>query len=841
VEPTTAAETPSLERVPLTDGWAVACTPPGAADERLGDLEERFVPCTAPVTGAAALAAAGAPAVEDPDAHDWWFRCRFATTPATPDEEVLLRLDGLATVARVWLNGEHVLSCDDMHVEHEVGVTGLLRGENELVIGVAALAPLLEVRRPRPRWRTRIVRHQGLRWLRTTLTGRIPGFAPGPAPVGPWRPVTLVRRRRLALDDVRVRARREGDAGVVDVSATVRALDDTTPETVLVRITAPTGRVTEGTVSLAERDGVLTAEGSVRVEGAEPWWPHTHGGQPLYEVALVVTAGDVSVRHDCGRVGFRLLEVTHEPGLEVAVGGVPVFCRGGALLPDAMDVDQAPAALRAALELARDAGMNMIRLSGVGTYGSEAFFDLCDELGLLVWQDFPFANLDYPVEDEGFRAAVTTEAGCFLDRAGRHPSLAVLCGNSEVEQQVGMLGLDPELGRGPLFGELLPDLVRERAVDAAYVPSSPTGGELPFRPGAGVAHYFGVGAYRRPLEDARRAEVRFASECLAFANVPDDDALDAPDGPGRLVHTPAWKRGVPRDSGTGWDFDDVRDHYLGTLFDLDPVDLRWADPDRYLALSRVVTGEVMAQTLGEWRRARSTCSGALLWTLNDVLPGAGWGVLDAAGRPKAAYWYVRRVLQPLAVWVTDEGTNGVAVHVANDTAETVAATLAVSLVREDGIVVETGSRSLELRPRACLELSAEGVLGHFVDAGWAYRFGTPSAEVLVAELAVDGRPASRSFLFPQGLGPYARPSDELGLEATAAPGDGTVLLRVTSRRLAYGVAVDAPGFRRSDDVFVVPAGTAHEVLLTPLTPGTEPTGLRVLATNARHPVPVTTQ
>ena len=281
--------------------------------------------------------------------------------------------------------------------------------------------------------------------------------------------------------------------------------------------------------------------------------------------------------------------------------------------------------------------MNMVRLSGVTIYASDELLAMCDELGILLWQDFLFASLDYPIDDDVFRASVEREAGAFLRRAGQHASLAVLCGNSEVEQQVGMLGLDPALGRGELFGELLPGLVRAHDVGAAYVPSSPTAGELPFRLNAGVAHYFGVGAYLRPLDDARRSEVRFASECLAFANVPDEAAIGriSPDSSTILApHHPSWKAGVPRDSGTGWDFDDVRDHYLEELFRVDPVELRSFDLEHYLALSRVATGEVMADVFGEWRRARSTCAGGLLWWLNDLLPGAGWGVLDEAGRPR---------------------------------------------------------------------------------------------------------------------------------------------------------------------------------------------------------------
>ncbi len=139
---------------------------------------------------------------------------------------------------------------------------------------------------------------------------------------------------------------------------------------------------------------------------------------------------------------------------------------------------------------------------------------------MLVWQDFMFANLDYPIADPSFRELVQDEARAVLAQVAGRPSLAVVCGNSEVEQQAAMLGLDPRLGRGELFAELLPRLVDEAGTDAVYVPSAPTGGDLPFRPGRGVANYYGVGAYLRPLEDARRAGVRFAAECLALRQHP---------------------------------------------------------------------------------------------------------------------------------------------------------------------------------------------------------------------------------------------------------------------------------------------------------------------------------
>ena len=559
----------SYHRVELVDGWSAVGVPPGTTDWRLAGLEDELLPHRAPGTAATTLAAAGTNLADrDLDAEDWWFRCRFTAEPAAGGDETTLRLEGIATLADVWLNGEHVLASDNMHVTHEIPVHGLMREENELVIGVRALAPLLAARRPRPRWRTRLVANQALRWYRTSLFGRIPAFAPGPAPVGPWRTVALVHRRDAAVDDLRVRTRVEADDGVVTLRATLRPLGSFVPT----RARLVVGELSEE-LDVQHDDGRLLVCGSVRVRGADLWWPHTHGEPSLHDIRLVLSDGhrDAEVARD--RVGFRALEAQDDPGLALAVNGTPVFCRGGSLLPHALAVDQPPHELRALLTSFRDAGMNTIRLSGVGVYGSDDLLHLCDELGLLVWQDFAFANLDYPAEDEGFRAAVEREANGFLARAGSHPSLAVLCGNSEIEQQVAMLGLDPALGRGPLFEELLPRLALAQDVDARYVASSPSGGELPFRPNAGIAHYFGVGAYRRGLEDARRAEVRFAAECLAFANVPGDDVLEelAPGGAGRLAHHPAWKAGVPRDTGAGWDFDDVRDHYLRALFGVDPV------------------------------------------------------------------------------------------------------------------------------------------------------------------------------------------------------------------------------------------------------------------------------
>jgi beta-mannosidase len=401
-----------------------------------------------------------------------------------------------------------------------------------------------------------------------------------------------------------------------------------------------------------------------------------------------------------------------------------------------------------------------------------------------------------------------------------------------VEQQAAMVGLEPGAGRGPLFGEVLPRLVAESGADAVWVPSAPCGGDLPFRTDRGVANYYGVGAYLRPLEDARRAGVRFAAECLAFSNVPDP----APDA---VVHDPRWKAGVPRDVGAGWDFEDVRDHYLRLLYGVDPVALRSTDHARYLELSRAVTGEVMAEVFGEWRRAGSPCGGGLVLWLRDLVHGAGWGVVDRDGAPKAAWHHLRRALAPQAVWTTDEGLNGIAAHVANDRAEPLEATLRVALYRDGSRRVDQASEDLVLAPHETVTRGVEELVGHFADVSWAYRFGPPAQDVVVATLEGpdEQRPLSQSFRFPAGRPVAPRPAGALGLTAVVGEPEAPELtLECTA--LAYGVRVAAPGFVPADDAFCLEPGRPRSIPLVPTTPHAAFTGATVTAINSEGTVRV---
>ncbi len=804
-----AASNQSVEA--LCSGWELCELEPKAAPatpEELEALSPRFLPAAVPGTVAGALSGAGLwdfERLRDLDEPEFWFRTRFASTPATAGESLWLCLDGLATLAEVFLNGTKILSSDNMFHSHELDVTALVAEENRLCLRFSSLKASLAKRRPRPRYRTRLVEQTQLRWFRTSLLGRIPAFTPRVVAVGPYRGIRLERRRGAFLERASLRAGLEQGKPIVragfDVSGNVRSA-----RLVVGDASTPLMRSAEGRFH-----GVLS------VPRAEPWWPHTHGASPLYRARVLLEDEQGTIDVDFGALGFRSIEaLDDDQRFALKVNGVELFCRGACWTNDdivTLGGDNAPAR---ALELARRAGMNALRVGGTMCYESSAFYDACDAAGILVWQDYMFANFDYPHDDAEFLASVRREAEQFLSRTETNACIALLCGNSEVEQQAAMLGLPAELGKQPLFEDVLREISRQRRNDVPYLPSTPSGGALPFQVDSRISHYYGVGAYLRPLEDARRARVLFASECLAFANIPSDGTLERvlPDGQAPF-HDPRWKARVPRDGGAGWDFDDVRDHYTQLLFGVDVVAQRSSDPTRALALGRVTSGEVMATTLAEWRRRGSTCRGALIWFFKDLWPGAGWGIVDALGEPKAAYYFVRRAMQPLALFLSDEGLNGLYLQLVNDTPRERTVDLGFWLLRGGKTQVAEGKLAgLALPGQSALELPAARLLERFLDTTYAYRFGPPSHDLAVARMtdSASGEELGSWSYFPQRL-----PSgydDELELRAIATELEpGVHSLSLTANRAAHWVALELPGFEPEDSYFHLYPGVERRVLV----------------------------
>jgi beta-mannosidase len=792
--------------------WQLLQAPSGAfADPRGLPPDEGWRTLTALTTVAAAAQAWPAqaqPCGADADRSDWWYRGRFEQ--GAPTDAAVLELDGLATIAQVWLNGRLVLESRSMYLAHRVPVHQVLQdGANELVICCRSVAVELDRRRPRPAWRVPMLEQQQLRWLRTTLIGRTPGWSPPFPVIGPWRGIRLRRDDEARIEVRGLRSRLESDKGVVELDCVGRGVID--------GVSLVLSRGQRRWETPLARSGEGGWQGRLEVEAPDRWWPHTHGEPARYEARLEFRSAGGLRALELKPVGFRTIRVvTASDAWRVFVNDCEVFCRGACWMPpDPVGWRPATGAVEATIRLAAQAGMNMLRVPGVAVYEDEEFFDACDAHGVLVWHDLMFANMDYPWGDPQFDSEVEAElAQCFARWQAR-PSLAVVCGNSEGAQQAAMWGAARQAWSPALFHEVLPQRVAARLPDVVYWPSSAWGGAMPHQPDAGTSSYYGVGAYLRPLEDARRSGVRFASECLAFSNIPRPSAIARmPGGASLRVTHPQWRSRAPRDLTAGWDFEDVRDFYMASLYGVDPLKLRYDDHARYLALGRATSGEVMSAAFTEWRRKGSACGGALIWFLRDLWAGAGWGVLDDAGDPKACWHALRRVLQPLAVLLTDEGSSGLVAHLVNEKALPFEGSIDLESWRGDRRVHQA-SRALALPARSATAMPLAAMLDHFVDLNHAYRFGPRTHDVVVATLRdTHGEVLGEAHHFPGGMS-LPRESD-LGIDATwRDAGDGAVEVTLVSHRFAQSVHFESPGYLPDDEFFHLVPGRVRQVRFRP--------------------------
>ena len=737
------------------------------------------------------------------DEGEFWYRVTLFS-----DAAGILRCDGLATIAEVWLDGRCLLQSYSMFVRHSLRVPAAT-GDRRIVYFCfrSTQAAMRGAKLRRARWRPRLASPQGLRAVRTSLLGRMPGWCPPVPCVGLWREVSWLDAARglppkLLHSELRVGV--DGLDG--SVSADFQFANALLPDAVLELTVA--GYSTRLLLTEADR-----ATGTLIVPRPALWWPHTHGTPHMHDASLRID--DTVLALDS--IGFRTVAAdlgTDGNGFRIRVNDVDVFCRGACWTSAGLaHMPWTKAALRPWLELARDAGMNMLRVGGTMAYEADGFFELCDELGIMVWQDLMLANFDYPETDPGFLASLTEEIEQLLRRTAGRACFTVLCGGSEVMQQAAMLGLPPDIWRLPLYEDVIPAIARRLSPSLVYVANSPSGGGWPFTTDIGVTHYYGVGAYRRPFDDVRRAGVRFASECLGLANVPCAETVER-HLPGVTTNDPRWKAATPRDPGASWDFEDVRDHYLKLLFAVDPVGLRVTDLERYLDLSRAVSCLVMEQVFAEWRRAGSTCAGGIVWQLQDLSPGAGWGVIDSDRRPKPAWHALRRAFRPRQIVITDEGLNGLTLHVVNENADPLDATVRLVCLRDGEIPIRAAEQRLVIAARATRCLTTRDMLRDFFDITGAYNFGPRTHDIVSASLwsrEADG--TAVQLATDHHMLAWSPPVRDLGLSAQAIKLGSGWAVRLTTRTFAQFCHFSVPDFSADEDWFHLPPVTERVVLL----------------------------
>lgn len=738
---------------------------------------------------------------------DWEYRTRFdAPSNALQAARSDLVFEGLDTYAEVWLNGEKLLDADNAFRTWRLPVQGRLRAKgNELRIvlhsPIAKLLPQVQAMphklagnypspygdEPPDAMSANFARKPGYHY----------GWDWGPRYVtaGIWKPVVLQSWNAVRIDNLQLRQDRVTEARA-DIAA-VASLDAVRNGAVELRLwqTAPGGKRSLAAGRRVDlRAGANRIELPVHVDRPQRWFPNGYGAQPLYRYELEVGDGKDTIAKTTARTGLRSIELRRDPddkgrSFYFAVNGIPVFAKGANTIPfDMFQPRVTKAQLRRVLQSAVDANMNFLRSWGGGYYESEEFFDLADELGLLVWQDFMFGGGMQPAYDDAFRANVVAEARDQVRRLRNHPSLALWCGNNEEEiawkywgQGKALKEADPGFadrvwqGYVQLFGTDLRQVVREEGGGIAYWASSPGDdlAEVANTPASGDMHYWEVwGNPAHPPSTYLEITPRFMSE-YGLQAWPVQRTIDA----------------FARREEQGFATPVIEAHQKfmagkGNERLMKYVDDEFGQPKDFGAfvyLSQAAQAEGIGLAALHHRASRPFTMGSLYWQLNDVWPGASWSSVDWFGRWKALQFHARRFYAPVAVAALRSAGGRTAVSLLNDRTQAVRGELRLRLMSLDGKVLRDERREVELAP-----LSAAKA-GDYLDAD-LLGGADPATTVAVFDLRTGAEPASRAVV-------YFRPAKAMhwldpGLRAQLRRDGAGYALELHADKLARGVWID---------------------------------------------------
>jgi beta-mannosidase len=761
---------------------------------------------------------------------DWEYRRTFSVDPVLlAAENLALVCDGLDTLADVYINGTYLGHAENMFRQWEWDVKSLLvTGENEIRIFFGSPLRFIAGKQAQ---------------LPLPGGGDIPGgphlrkapchfgwdWGPKLPPIGVWKDIRLEGFSER-FNDVHLRQSLEN--GVAILRADIHADEKIDGELkVSMTVVSPTGERFAAETELLGNFGVYSDEDeddflddgqdfdgfaaiSIQIPNPQLWWPNGYGperveGQPLYTVEISLKDGETVLDQRNYQIGLRTVELRQDLdqwGKEFTfyVNGVRLFAKGADWIPtDSLPTRITESMLEGLLKSAVDANMNMLRVWGGGYYPEDMFYDLCDRLGLLVWQDFMFACGIYPA-DADFFENVRIEAVENVRRLRHHAALALWCGNNEMEQgwcDWGWNKPDDPLnqrlkdGYDRMFHQMLPELLDFEDPDHPYWPSSASA-NTPFE-GAnnqvqGDCHYWDVWHGRKPFTAYRTQFPRFMSE-FGFQALPPLKTIATYAEPADWNMTSYIMEHHQRSgSGNGLMIAQMTDTFRM------PKDF-----SALVYLSLLLQAEGIRYGVEHWRRNRNRVSGTLIWQLNDCWPVASWASLDYFGRWKALHYAAKRFYAPLLLSVADYG-KVMKVHVTSDLVEPVDVLVRWRLETLDGKTLQKGEQPLRA-------MALADTLAGTYDFSTQVSAINQKNVVFVAEMWQAGKLVAHSatpFVANKHL-ELRKP----GLKAQTRVEGQTLFVDVSARTLARFVELSVEGADPvfSDNYFDVPAGVTVTV------------------------------
>ncbi|MFW5438205.1 beta-mannosidase [Paenibacillus apiarius] len=674
----------------------------------------------------------------------WWYRTVFIWDGEREDSERMeLVFEGLDTFATVYLNGVELGPTDNMFISHSFEATReLKKGKNVLAVKIEPVHLHAGSKQQyywsgfskKRIWTRKAQSHYGWDW--------------GPRLVcaGIWKDVHLVKRRRAYIDSVFAHTAEVKDReAVVDVAVDARVFDRSEACFAEVKLLDAEGAPVAAQSIRLDRgpgfvqDGAICAHGlsgNARLHVPNPalWWTHDLGEPYLYRLKVTLRSGGEAVDTRQERFGIRTLELMQrdEAGhhaFTFVLNGVKLFAKGANWIPIDSFIAAVPDDRYSRLiRMAQEANMNMLRVWGGGIYERDIFYDECDRLGLLVWQDFMFACALYPDYNRSFMDNVRREIEQVVKRLRSRTCLALWCGNNENDWLYEALHASGEIAH-PFYGEkiyheLMPALLEALDPTRLFWPSSPYGGNDHNSREVGDTHNWQVWHGNIEPRVFGTPQVQdYSVEGLSFKKFKGDTTKFASEfGMHASSNRYTLRRNIP-ESQFFWGSDEMMyrnkdiHHPKGILL-MEGYTGAPANMEEYMNYSMLTQAEGLKYGIEHYRRNKPDTSGALFWQLNDCWPGTSWSVIDYYGLPKAAYHYARKFFAPVLLTADHDAGQDLSLWVLNDRLEVYKDKVLLTVYKLDGTVLLKREFDVSVEPNSKMQAAvlSEAELTNGADA-----------------------------------------------------------------------------------------------------------------------------
>ena len=638
----------------------------------------------------------------------------------TPPEELLkadvllLRCEGLDTIADICINGSLIGSVDNMHRTWEFPLNCLRPGENTISVKFHSPIDYIRKRQNEVYADGSSDAMAGFPHIRKAHCMFGWDWGPRLPDLGIWRDISIMGIEGARLKSVLISQQHEKDRVTLQFSPELQIASGSASEySVKYTVTAPDG---------SKLGGPESSEGTIVIDSPKLWWPNGFGKQPLYTVTAKLYKANRLLDTWQGRIGLRKFTISRQKdsfGEEFCyiVNDVKIFAMGADYIPEDNILPRMnPERTRLLLEDCVLANMNSVRVWGGGFYPPDYFFDICDELGLVVWQDFMFCCAVYEL-DLQFENNIRAELEDNIRRIRHHASLGLWCGNNEMEWQmedhVWKYSPSQFSAYFRMYEHIFPEILRKADPNTFYWPASPSSGggfDYPNDPDRGDVHYWDVWHGNKPFSEYRKFFFRFASE-FGFQSLPDIKTVEAFTLPeDRNMFSYVMEKHQRNNAANGKIL-----NYLSQTF-LYPTSF-----DTLAYASQLLQAEAIKYGVEHWRRNRGRCMGAIYWQLNDCWPVISWASIDYYGRWKALNYYAKRFFAPVLLSACEEGvitqtTNvnaedfmavinkSVRLSVSNEQTEQFSGVVKWALRSPDASVIAEGSKSVNVPPLSALWL-----------------------------------------------------------------------------------------------------------------------------------------